>query len=334
MEAQDSSDLLCHVGDGQISCGNGQQPFSFTWNPPTTPVADDVAEGNDRKRRRVQVDVDKQGTVVLKLGAEMTFDFKSTHADAEKKLVDVTAERDQLKANVETLETELVQRDEVIQTYKDGVVTKERDELKNNLKKTTAKLEYRESKLKDSQAKLKDSQKELRNSQDALDDREEDLDVAKHKLSVAEKERDRAKSQLRTTEEKVRELKNEIQTNKAAAAAAQDTAMKQLQGLQQEKKKVQDEMDELIRWKSIALERHTYLQVKLAASEKEQASLSGSLQRLQSAANCCEGCERLEEELKEALEMQDKTSAELRKLQQEAATRESRVFHYAHGSIG
>ncbi|KAF6812619.1 hypothetical protein CSOJ01_05038 [Colletotrichum sojae] len=343
MEIQNPSNLNCLVGDGQISFDNGQQPFSFTWNPPAAPVLDDAVEGNDRKRRRVQVDVDKQGIAVLKLGSEMTFDFKSTHADAEKKLVNITAERDQLRARVETLETELAQ----IRTQKDETlakVTAERNELKRNLQKTT-------EKLKDSQAKLID--------------REDEIEDVQHEKSMVDTARDRVMSQLKFAEKTVHELKAQMKTDKTASAAAQDEIMKQLKEQQEAKKKVHDEMVHLrannnehcrrlqetinraefekgqlqtaidvhLREKNLmktTIDEHireqTTAQHQLQTSQKELARLFDSLQRLQSVAGNCKGCERLEKELKEALNKQVEIDAELHKPRQAAPKKRRPTF--------
>ncbi|KAF6832235.1 hypothetical protein CMUS01_07008 [Colletotrichum musicola] len=369
MEAQDPSNLTCRLGDGQISFNNGQQPFSFTWSPPTDSVEDNVVEGNDRKRRRVQVDVVKQGIAVLKLGSEMTFDFKSTHADIEKKLADVTAERENLKAEIETLQTELVQRNEAFQRQEDELdqrcgdfqalkddmlaeFTARRNELEKNLKKTATKLKKSQANLEHSQEKLKDSQAQLESVEERIEgcfamlaDRDKHIDDVQHEKSIAKMDQERALGQLKTAEQSIHELKRQIKTDKAAAAAAQDAATKQIQELQEAKKKVQDEMielqaskeeqcrrlqcmlrsaegdkwtevDEHVREKNAVLAECEELRLELQDSQTEQARLSDSLQRLQSAAADCQDCERLEQELKDALELQDKTNTALHKLQE------------------
>ncbi|KAI8222918.1 hypothetical protein K4K55_010272 [Colletotrichum sp. SAR 10_96] len=57
-------------------------------------------EGNDHKRRRVHVEIEKHRVTVLKLGSDVAFDFKSAAAESERQLANIITERDQLQAQL------------------------------------------------------------------------------------------------------------------------------------------------------------------------------------------------------------------------------------------
>ncbi|KAH0441472.1 hypothetical protein CcaCcLH18_02035 [Colletotrichum camelliae] len=116
-------------GDSQLAFGNNPRADSlfFTWTAPdknnnenNNPAGNQAIvpqnidgnanagdndngandEGNDRKRRRVHVEIEKHRITVLKLGSDMTFDFKSAAAESERQLADTVTERDQLQAQL------------------------------------------------------------------------------------------------------------------------------------------------------------------------------------------------------------------------------------------
>ncbi|GKT54186.1 hypothetical protein ColTof4_06341 [Colletotrichum tofieldiae] len=112
MEPQDRTISAAQPGGIQFSFGTGDGSHSFTWTPPTPsnlPGNDHETCLNNRKRRRVQVDIVKQGVAMLQLGSDMIYDFRSTHTEAEKKLADVAAERDDFRKKLETA-TEKLQK--------------------------------------------------------------------------------------------------------------------------------------------------------------------------------------------------------------------------------
>ncbi|KAJ0329704.1 hypothetical protein COL922a_012760 [Colletotrichum nupharicola] len=57
-------------------------------------------EGNNHKRRRVHVEIEKHRVTVLKLGSDVAFDFKSAAAESERQLANTITERDQLQAQL------------------------------------------------------------------------------------------------------------------------------------------------------------------------------------------------------------------------------------------
>ncbi|KAK1974474.1 hypothetical protein LZ30DRAFT_740403 [Colletotrichum cereale] len=110
MEPHNQTASAAQSGGIEFAFGTGDGSHSFIWNPPacTNPLSNDHPTGlNDRKRRRVQVNVVKQGVALLQLGSDMIYDFSSTHAQAEKKLADVTAERDHIRRNLDDVKDEL-----------------------------------------------------------------------------------------------------------------------------------------------------------------------------------------------------------------------------------
>ncbi|KAK2003739.1 hypothetical protein LX36DRAFT_597083 [Colletotrichum falcatum] len=110
MDPHSQTTSVAQPGAIEFVFGTGDGSHSFTWNPPASadlPDNDHQTVLNDRKRRRVQVNIVKQGVALLQLGSDMTYDFSSTHAEAEKKLADVTAERDHIRRNLDIVKDEL-----------------------------------------------------------------------------------------------------------------------------------------------------------------------------------------------------------------------------------
>ncbi|KAK1597188.1 uncharacterized protein LY79DRAFT_407316 [Colletotrichum navitas] len=110
MEPHDQTASVLQSGGIEFAFGTGDGSHSFTWSPPasaSSPDNDHQTALNDRKRRRVQVDIVKQGVALLQLGSDMTYDFSSTHAEAEKKLAGVIAERDHLRRNLDVIKDDL-----------------------------------------------------------------------------------------------------------------------------------------------------------------------------------------------------------------------------------
>ncbi|KAK2058475.1 hypothetical protein LY76DRAFT_593263 [Colletotrichum caudatum] len=110
MESHNQNAYEAQSGGIEFAFGTGNGSHSFTWNPPAStnpPDNDRQAMVNDRKRRRVQVNVVKQGVALLRLGSDMIYDFSSTHAEADKRLADVTAERDHVRRNLGIVKDDL-----------------------------------------------------------------------------------------------------------------------------------------------------------------------------------------------------------------------------------
>ncbi|KAK6207763.1 hypothetical protein QIS74_12844 [Colletotrichum tabaci] len=97
-------------GSIRFSSGTGDDSRTITWTPPPPSSLannDHHSEVNDRKRRRVQVNIVKQGVAMIQLGSDLTYDFRLNHAEAENKLSDVTTERDRLRRALDGIEHEL-----------------------------------------------------------------------------------------------------------------------------------------------------------------------------------------------------------------------------------
>ncbi|KAJ0159095.1 hypothetical protein CTA2_10327 [Colletotrichum tanaceti] len=97
-------------GSVRFSSGTGDDSRTITWSPPPPSSRanhDHHSEVNDRKRRRVQVKIVKQGVAMLQLGSDLTYDFRLNHAETEDKVASVTAERDSLRRALDAVEDEL-----------------------------------------------------------------------------------------------------------------------------------------------------------------------------------------------------------------------------------
>ncbi|KDN61956.1 hypothetical protein CSUB01_05177 [Colletotrichum sublineola] len=110
MESHNQTASIAQSGGIEFAFGTGDGSHSFTWNPPasTNPSENDHQTGlSNWKRRRVQVNIVKQGVALLQLGSDMIYDFSSTHVEAERKLADVTAEKDNLQRNLDIVKDKL-----------------------------------------------------------------------------------------------------------------------------------------------------------------------------------------------------------------------------------
>ncbi|KAF9877939.1 hypothetical protein CkaCkLH20_04515 [Colletotrichum karsti] len=209
------------AGGGQLSFGGGSQELpACTWEAPEP--SQDEDDGNDRKRRRVQVDMDKLGVSVLKLGSDMTFDFRSAHAEAEKKLIDITAERDELQNNLD-VSRETIARLETEANHLRAVGRAEHDlikaekqrleaqlvDIRTDLAEAKKKNRKLETRVKEEKANVTAKTEESQQLEDTLKEVKTKLKNARNKNKAKEQEFDNLKDDVNRLREDYTNLRSE-----------------------------------------------------------------------------------------------------------------------------
>ncbi|WYZ39816.1 hypothetical protein EsH8_IV_000157 [Colletotrichum jinshuiense] len=319
----------------QYFFGTGDGAHSFTWSPPGSSVSfnqEEICSGGDLKRRRVHVDVVKHGVALLQLGSDMTMDFRSTHAEAERKLENVISERDRLLSQLHEAKN-----------YQEKA-TNETQQLKSDLSDTTKlykdmalELSSAVSRRDQLQLELEESQRELTATRADLTVRQEVLGVEPYsaakaieelekQLNASHKEREKMKSDMEALRNRTEAYREEAAANqktlrdsnnaryaeitilnrqarqshseRAAAQADLETLLKRLKAAEQRDEASQRDLREFRTNRGgheIALNEYYTLRSRLAMAKKKQEKAEADIQKLQDEKNSLQSIIEFEE---------------------------------------
>ncbi|KAK2779260.1 hypothetical protein CKAH01_11341 [Colletotrichum kahawae] len=297
-------------GDSQLAFGNNPRAdsLSFTWTAPdknnnenNNPAGNQAIvpqnidgnanagdndngandEGNDRKRRRVHVEIEKHRITVLKLGSDMTFDFKSAAAESERQLADTVTERDQLQAqltNITGIQDNLQQQCDDMKQQRDWYYSElaslynmtamfqaDHNNLRTQHEAVLLTNDRESQKLKGEHSTLKNDHQVLKNDHEALKEqhttlkadfenaeteRQNDLEAAlleaeNHEIGVQFTRANEAEEEVREVRDKLDNLGYEFDRLESQKIEAEDDLEATQSELEEAKEEIQNLKNEL-----------------------------------------------------------------------------------------
>ncbi|EFQ25282.1 uncharacterized protein GLRG_00426 [Colletotrichum graminicola M1.001] len=307
MEPHHQTASVLQPGGIEFAFGTGDGSHSFTWSPPASaspPDNDHQTALNDRKRRRVHVNIVKQGVALLQLGSDITYDFSSTHAEAEKILAGVIAERDHLQRNLDIIKDDLRH---TLGRYR-AIVEKLDGTQGEDLEHAQQKVSHANLQRAKAEEEVKEVKAELDNLRDQAQVEKTNLVQEREEL---QKELDSAtKSEMRYRDE-VAQLKKDTESlgeEHKGCQVSHDKLQSDLLSALQASVGARAELSEAQKGLDESHDKYAKLVVEMRLLEEKNTA---QVTRLGS-----ERCEHLREK-RETIEKQKKAEAEIKRLRDE-----------------
>ncbi|KAK2034222.1 hypothetical protein LX32DRAFT_609090 [Colletotrichum zoysiae] len=312
MESRNQNAYAAQSGGIEVAFGTGDGSHSFTWNPPASmnpPDNDRQSLSNDRKRRRVQVNIVKQGVALLRLGSDMVYDFSSTHAEANKRLADVTAERDHLRRSLDIAKDGL---QDTLGRYRanvemlDGI--RGECQFSKDLEHFQEKVRHANLQITEAEEEVKAVKAEMNNLRDLAQAEKMNLMQEREEL---QKELDSAAKDEKRYQHEITQLEKDVESIRKehkASQASHDSFQKDIFNARQASVEARAELSEVKKLLDDNHDKYAKVVVEMRLLEEKhaaQVTLLGS-----------ERCEHLREK-REIVEKQKKGEAEIKRLQDE-----------------